>query len=204
MPDTPYLPIPNLGTSLDSIYLLQADTKQRFDNVFSGVKQPLKYSIPTFEPDLKGLDQLSLLSPKVGEGAIDTGLFSGDPNQKNLAWALYNQKFTKDPVNLGVGVTKQYDYNPIVDKYLNSDFGYNPRIGIEGNEAFNYENEWQQHGLFGKAAAVVGKGLARVVGSVATKAVETLGFTGAMVSEGIQELFNPRETTPWQTLRITP
>lgn len=194
MPDGTYIPseVNNSGTSLDSVFLLQADTKQRFDNVFAGAQAPMKYSLPSYEPDLKGLSQYVLTDGPTTNGSLKAGLFSEDANQRDLAWNIFNKDFSKDPVHAGVGVPHRFPYEQSMDKYINSDLGYNPYLSIEQNESQNYDYDYMTHNIFSRTFRNLGVGVSRFFGGVAAKTIQTFGNLGSMIWNGVEEMIDPK------------
>ena len=180
----------NGPNSQDSIFALELDTKQRFDNILSGMQNPIDYPIPDFNKDMfpNGLPQDRLLSPDVVGNTIGEALFSPDPKIAQLATDRIRQGQDKLLTSKGVGVPARYPYDKIMDKYLKGDFGYNPYMSIEENEDFNYRYDYMNQSVFERIFKNIGVGVTRFAGSLVMKLGQTFGYIGAMIGEGFQEL----------------
>ena len=176
--------------SQDSIFALELDTKQRFDNILSGIQKPIDYPIPDFNKDMfpNGLSQDRLLDPSITGNTIGEALFSPDIKIAQLATDRIRATQDKLLTNKGVGVPERFPYDKVMNKYLKGDFGYNPYMSIEDNEDFNYRYDYMNQSAFERIFKNLGTGLTRFAGSVAFKLGQTFGYLGTMIGEGFQEL----------------
>lgn len=181
--------------SFDSIFALDLDTKQRFDNILTGVQKPIDYPIPDFNKDFQpqGLPQNDLLNPNLMKGTVGNALFSQDPKVAAYATDRLLQKQSRLPVTQGVGVPDRFQYDKMMDKYIKGDFGYNPYQSIEDNEDFNYRYDYLNQSLFERITKNIGTGVSRFLGSVVLKLGQTAGYMGSMIGNGIEEIFNAKD-----------
>ena len=177
--------------SFDSIFALELDTRQRFDNAMSGIQKPIDYPIPEYNSTVtpNGLSQHQLLNPDITKGTLGEALFS--PDRRIADYAVGKMKHGQEtmPINHNIGVPDRFQYDKSMDKYLRGDFGYNPYMSIEENEDFNYRHDYMNHTLVGRILRNVGTGVTRFVASVGLKLGQTAGHMGSMVGNGVQELF---------------
>lgn len=194
MPDTPAAILDSMN-SFDSIFALELDTKQRFENALTGVQKPIEYPIPNFEKDFypNGLPQNDLLDPSKMKGTLGEALFSPDLRIANYAAGKIRDNQSRLPVNQGVGVPDRFPYDKIMEKYLNGDFGYNPYQSIEENEDFNYRYDYLNQSVFERVAKNSAVGVSRFLSSVVLKLGQTLGHLGSMIGNGIEEIINAKE-----------
>lgn len=191
MPDL-YTPV-NVSTGIDTNtdFLLKLDTAQRFDNVFSGMKALIEYKIPTFDSSQygdKGFTLPEILNPALSGDALKKGLTSDDPKTQALAWDSYNKSFQNKGITRGVGsqdVIKAEDWQ---NKFKNDTFGFNPNLSQQENEAYYYNNDYLNKSLAGKIAANTGKFIGRTLAGAAFKLGESVGYVGAMVKGGVEQL----------------
>jgi hypothetical protein len=192
MPDQLPSAILDSTNSFDSIFALDLDTKQRFDNILTNQQKPIDYPIPDYNKDHtpQGLPQDDLLNPQKMAGTIGEGLFSTDPRIAAYATDKLRQNQSKLPVNQGIGVPSRFEYNKAMDKFLSGDYGYNPYMSLEDNEDFNYRYDYLSDNVFKRFASNIGTGTTRFLGSVLLKLGQTAGYLGSMVGNGIQELYD--------------
>ena len=195
MPDQLPSAILESTNSFDSIFALDIDTKQRFDNILNNQQKPIDYPIPDYNKDFspQGLPQDDLLSPQKMKGSLGEALFSSDPRIADLAVNKMRTAQSNLPVSHGIGAPDRFQYSKEMDKFLNGDYGYNPYLSLEDNEDFNYRYDYMSHTGVGRLLRNIGTGTARFVGSVALKLGQTLGYMGSMISEGVQEIFNGKD-----------
>ena len=188
MPDQLPSAILESTNSFDSIFALDIDTKQRFDNILNNQQKPIDYPIPDYNKDFspQGLPQDDLLSPQKMKGSLGEALFSSDPRIADLAVNKMRTAQSNLPVSHGIGAPDRFQYSKEMDKFLNGDYGYNPYLSLEDNEDFNYRYDYMSHTGVGRLLRNIGTGTARFVGSVALKLGQTLGYMGSMISEGVQ------------------
>jgi hypothetical protein len=195
MPDQLPSAILDSSNSFDSIFALNLDTKQRFDNILSGIQKPIDYPIPDYNKDFapQGLPQEDLLNPNITRGSLGEALFSPDPKISSYATDRFRAGQAKLPVNQGIGVPDRFEYSKEMDKYLNGDYGYNPYMSLQDNEDFNYRYDYLNQNVFERVFKNVGTGLTRFVGSVALKLGQSVGYLGSMIGNGVQEIFDSRD-----------
>jgi len=180
------------ANSSDSLFALELDTKQRFDNAISGIQKPIDYPIPDFQKEFNpdGLSQSDLMNPSKTAGTLGEALFSSDPKISAYATDILRQSNNNLPIAKGVGVPDRFSYSKEIDKYLNGDWGYNPYASIQDNEDFNYRYDYMNQNIFERVFKNVGVGLSRFVGSVALKLGQTFGYMGSMIGNGVEEIFD--------------
>ena len=195
MPDQLPAAILDSTNSFDSLFALDLDTKQRFDNALNGIQKPIDYPIPDYNKEMTpaGLPQDDLLNPDKMKGSIGEGLFSSDPRIAAYATDKIRASQSRLPVNQGVGVPDRFAYSKEMDKYLKGDFGYNPYQSLEDNEDFNYRYDYLNQGLAERIFKNVGVGLGRFVGSVVLKLGQTVGYMGSVIGNGVEEIFNSKD-----------
>lgn len=190
MPDQLPSAILDSTNSADSLFALELDTKQRFDNILSNQQKPINYPIPDFQKDMypNGLSQQDLLNPNKTKGTLGEAMFSPDIKVAQAATDSIRNMASKTPSSQGVGVPDRFSYDKMMDKFLNSDAGYNPYISIQDNEDFNYLYNYDNKSMAGKVLSTFGHGISRFVGGLVLKLGQTVGYTGGLISEGVQEL----------------
>jgi hypothetical protein len=195
MPDQLPAAILDSANSFDSLFALELDTKQRFDNILNNQQKPIDYPLPDYNKDFtpQGLPQDDLLNPQKMSGSIGEAMFSADPRIAGYATDKLRSAQGKLPVAQGIGVPDHFEYSKSMDKFLSGDWGYNPYQSIEDNEDFNYRYDYLSQGLGERIFKNVGVGLGRFVGSVLLKLGQTAGYMGSMVGNGIEEIFNSKE-----------
>lgn len=192
MPDQLPSAILDSTNSFDSIFALDIDTKQRFDNILNNQQKPIDYPIPDYNKDFtpQGLPQDDLLNPQKMKGTLGEALFSSDPRMSTYAEQKLRAGQSKLPVNQGIGVPNRFEYNKAMDKFLNGDYGYNPYQSLEDNEDFNYRYDYLNDNVVKRFVSNIGTGVTRFLGSVLLKLGQTAGYLGSMVGNGIQELYD--------------
>lgn len=181
--------------SYDSIFNMEIDTKQRFDNILNNAQKPINYPIPDFNKEMypNGLSQDDLLNSTAMKGSVGEALFSPDRRVADYAMSKLERAQSNLPVQRGVGVPDRFAYDKMMDKYIKGDYGYNPYKSIEDNEDFNYRYDYLNQSTFSKIFKNIGTGLSRAVGSTILKLGQTIGYTGSMIGNGIEEIFNGKE-----------
>lgn len=183
------IPLPSAiatpGLSDDTNYALELDTRLRFDNMRT--QEPMPFDIPKIQRE----PQTSILgsgsSPTPITTTIGEGLMSSDPKQVDLANRYFDQQLNARATKTGAGAQEYFNYDKSMDKFLNQDSGYNPYIGLEGNEANSYA-KYLNKSFFGKSFSNIGVGLGRFTGGVLAKTVQTFGNLGSLLVNGVQEL----------------
>lgn len=183
MPDTTPSALLNIN-SPDSVFSLQLDTKNRFANILDNIQAPPNYDMPTNSP----IQQTELLDPLKTAGSIGDALWSGDQRNSELAANTLKNYQNTLPINKGIGEHQFFGYSKEMNKFLNGDFGYNPYQSIAENEDFNYRYDYMNSSIFGRVVRNVGVGLSRFLLSVGTKLGQTIGYTGALVGNGLATL----------------
>jgi len=184
--------------SNDSIVALQIDTKNRIDRLNGEMTDPIPYPMPTFSGTSRNLSttssqpsQQQLLDHNFTTGSITNSFLSGDRRAANIAASRIRYKSSAyNPAEKGYGLTTQFEYDPVMDKYINGKYGYDPYIGIAGNENVYY-NDYLSKSLPSRIGTNVLVGLGRFVTGVAAKLVSTVGYLGSMIGNGVEELFDP-------------
>lgn len=195
MPDQLPSAILDSSNSFDSLFNLELDTKQRFDNILSGVQKPIDYPIPDYNKDFNpaGLAQDELLDPLKSAGSIGEALFSTDPRIAKYATDKLRASQSRLPVNQGVGVPDRFEYSKEMNKFLNGDYGYNPYMSIADNEDFNYRYDYLNQNVAKRVFSNIGTGLGRFVGSVVLKLGQGVGYLGSMIGNGVEEIFDGKQ-----------
>ena len=196
MPDNiilPSLDIPTIETpflSNDSIIALDIDTKNRYDKVFSGGSNPMPYTMPNYQAGTGSPSQKQILNNSFSRGTLGQALVSPNRKVRDMASDFVNYKTSyNNPARYNIGVAKVIQYDPAMDKYINGKFGYNPNLGIEGNEQLYYQ-DYLSKNIFSRSLSNIGTFLGRFGTGVAAKTVGTFGYLGSMIGNGIEELFN--------------
>ncbi len=194
MPDQLPSAILDSANSFDSLFALNLDTKQRFDNILSGVQKPIDYPIPDYDKEMNpnGLPQDDLLNPNKMAGSIGEALFSSDPKVAAYATDKLRASQSRLPVNQRIGVPERFEYAKVMDKYLKGDYGYNPYMSIEDNEDFNYRYDYLNQNAFERVFKNIGVGIGRFAGSVVMKLGQNIGLLGSMIGNGIEEIFDSK------------
>lgn len=180
------------GINGNAEFLLNLDSQQRYNNVFNDFKAPIEYKIPEFSAtyDYNGLALPQILSSTVNAGTLSGGLLSDDVATRDLAWANYDKNFEKDAVNRGVGQALEIKAEDWQNKYKNDTFGYNPNLSQGENEAYYYQNQYQNKSTAGKFASNIGKFTARTLGSAVLKLGQGLGYMGGMITGGYENFID--------------
>jgi hypothetical protein len=184
--------------SNDSIVALQIDTKNRIDRLNGEMTDPIPYPMPTFSGTSRNLSttssqpsQQQLLDHNFTTGSVGNSFLLGDKRAGNIAANRIRYKSSAyNPAEKGYGLTTQFEYDPVMDKYINGKYGYDPYIGIAGNENVYY-NDYLSKSLPSRIGTNVLVGLGRFVTGVAAKTVGTFGYLGSMIGNGVEELFDP-------------
>lgn len=195
MPDQLPSAILDGTNSFDSIFALDIDTKQRFDNILNNQQKPIDYPIPDYNKDFtpQGLPQDDLLNPSKMKGTLGEAMFSPDIRVSQYATDKIRQSQAQNLTKRGIGVPDRYAYSKEMNKFLSGDYGYNPYQSIEDNEDFNYRYDYLSQGVFERVFKNIGVGTGRFLGSVLMKLGQTAGYMGSMVGNGIEEIFNSKE-----------
>ncbi len=184
---------PDVSTGIDhnAEFLLKLDSQQRYDNVFNDFKQPITYKLPDFDQNYDfhaGLPLPQITDKSINMDAVKKGLNSDDAATRDLAWESYDKKFKDDAINRNVGVPNLIPEADWQNKFKNDTFGYQPGLSQAENESYYYNNQYLNKGFFGKSAANIGKFVGRTVGGAVLKLGEGLGYIGAMVVGGAENL----------------
>lgn len=195
MPDQLPSAILDSSNAFDTLFTLNLDTKQRFDNILSGVQKPIDYPIPDYNKDFtpQGLPQGDLLDPNKMAGSIGEALFSPDVRIAQYATDKLKGMQGRYPINQGVGAPDRFEYAKEMDRYLKGDYGYNPYMSLADNEDFNYRYDYLNQNLAKRIFSNVATGLTRFVGSVGLKLGQTIGYLGAMIGNGVEEIFDSKD-----------
>lgn len=195
MPDQLPSAILDSANAFDTLFAINLDTKQRFDNILSGAQKPIDYPIPDYDKEMnpQGLPQDELMNPSKMAGSIGEGLFSSDPRIASYATDKFRTSQSRYPVNQGIGVPDRFEYAKEMNKYLRGDYGYNPYMSLEDNEDFNYRYDYLNQNVFKRIFSNVGTGVTRFLGSVGLKLGQGLGHLGAMIFNGVEEIFDGKD-----------
>lgn len=193
MPDNniPLLNSPFLSN--DSLIALEIDTKNRFNLVHnSGGSDPIPYPMPSVSSGSSfNASQSKLLDNTYSKGSLYSALNSPDRNIRNKAADIFRYKTTiNNPATYNIGVPKVTKYDPAMDKYIHGKFGYNPDLGIAGNEEIYYRDYLSQN-IFSRGLTNVGVFLGRLGTGILAKTVATFGYMGSMIGNGVQEMIDP-------------
>ncbi len=187
MPDLPSS-IANPTLSDDSLFALNLDTKMRFDNINAGFQNPM--SLPNYEVERKSMPQSDLLNNDLTKGTIGDSIFNPDRKIADMANKALQDRLSTRSTKIGVGVPELFNYDKVMDRYLDQSAGYNPYTSIEDNEAYYYQ-KYLSKNIAGRFFSSAGKGISRFATGVALKTIQTIGLTGALIGNGIQEIFDP-------------